>query len=175
MASIYGQGVKMARPRRTRTDAALEALAAAGYLAMVAVLVVHWSALPDRVPMRFDLSGNVIGEGRKGGLILLPVMMGWAYVVLTGVDAIPMSMRRYLGPRTASNWGRQAVLQRRCMLMLKALLMWALAMLTWDIIRVALHGGAGRAGIGVGLIGGIAALIVGWLWASWRLGRRAEA
>ncbi len=51
------------RPRYTAPDWALELVALAGLLAIYAILIAHWSALPERVPMKFSLAGQVTTTG----------------------------------------------------------------------------------------------------------------
>lgn len=43
-------------------------------LAAVLVIALRWHALPQRIPIHYDFSGNVTGYGGRGTLLLLPVI-----------------------------------------------------------------------------------------------------
>jgi len=125
--------------------------------------------------MKFSLAGQVTSTGPKAAAIVLPLVLTWVYGILTVVDFLPMGMRNYFGPRTPTNWARQAVLTRRLLLSLKLVVAWTMAGAMLDICRVAIHGGTGSTWIAPALFTMLPVLIAGYLYLAWRSAQLAHA
>ncbi len=67
---------------------ALNALCALALLAVVVFLLLYWKHIPDSVPMRYDMRGQVEGWGAKGTLFLLPALGAVLLVVLSFAKTI---------------------------------------------------------------------------------------
>ena len=52
-------------------------------------LFLTWSRLPDKVPIRYDFSGNVTGWGGKGTLFIWPIVGIVFYIILSFVEHMP--------------------------------------------------------------------------------------
>ena len=52
-------------------------------------LFLTWSRLPDKVPIRYDFSGNVTGWGGKGSLFIWPIVGIVFYIILSFVEHMP--------------------------------------------------------------------------------------
>lgn len=81
---------------------ALIALSVLVLLGTVVFLAVYWKHIPDRVPMRFDGRGEIVGWGAKLSLLLLPVMNAVLTVALSFAKTVSFSTlrreRRYPAP-----------------------------------------------------------------------------
>lgn len=82
--------------------AALIALSVLVLLGTVVFLAVYWKRIPDRVPMRFDGRGEIVGWGAKASLLLLPVLNAVLTVALSFAKTVNFStlrrVRRYPAP-----------------------------------------------------------------------------
>jgi uncharacterized membrane protein len=58
-------------PPRSRLDWFLETVSAGALIAAIADVAMHWSALPERIPVHFDASGQPNGWGGKDMLLFL--------------------------------------------------------------------------------------------------------
>jgi hypothetical protein len=67
----------------------------AGILALLILVWITWSALngdnrlPDRVPTHFDAAGNPNGWGPPSGMMLLPIIGGGLYLIMSVVTRFP--------------------------------------------------------------------------------------
>lgn len=81
------------------TDPVASALAAAGVILpvlMVAYLYSQYEGLPDQIPIRWDASGEVIGQTGPSGLWRFPRMAVVLLVVNTAIATLLVSIDRYL-------------------------------------------------------------------------------
>lgn len=126
-----------------RWELVLEGLALAGLLAAVAIVVVYWPALPDRVPIHFGLSGPPDASGDRGILWFLLFLIIVLYFALTGVFHMPPEAFNVPVPLTLENAPRLAMSLRFMIRSTKVLFMGMFAHLTWTTIAVARGRAAG--------------------------------
>lgn len=129
----------------TPREIVLEILAVLGVGVMVYLVVDSWSTLPESIPTHFNVQGEPDSWGRKGTLLLLPIMGLGFYGLMTIVNRFPHSFN-YLWQITEENAERQYRLAREMMLWLKLELVWMFAYIEWVIIRTA-RGQEDRLGI----------------------------
>lgn len=121
----------------SRWELALEGLALAGLLAAVAIVVVQWRTVPERVPIHFGLSGHPDAYGDRSALWLLLFVQVTLYLLLTGVLHLPAGVLNIPAPVTHENAPRLARSLRFMMRSLRVLVMGMIAHGTWLTVAVA--------------------------------------
>ncbi|MGB4984670.1 MAG: DUF1648 domain-containing protein, partial [Erysipelotrichaceae bacterium] len=58
---------------------------------MVIFLVAYWESIPDKIPMHYDLMGQVNRWGDKSEIVFLPIISFFLYFLLTVVEYFPSS------------------------------------------------------------------------------------
>ena len=87
-------------PRRSVLDWVFEAVSAIALLLAIGDVAIHWSTLPERIPVHFGAAGDPNGWGGKSMLLLLLAATVAMAVVLTVAESrqrlinIPMSIDR---------------------------------------------------------------------------------
>ena len=132
----------------TPLDLGLEAMAAAGLVAQLGIVLPRLPHLPGRIPVHFDFAGRPDRWGSRAEFNLLPVVSLLVFVLLTVVARLP-HLANYPVAITPDNAARQYRLAMIMLTLIKAEIMWLLAFLGWKITRVA----AGQAsGLGRGFL-----------------------
>ncbi len=136
----------MARPKvqvpLTRLDYLLEGLAVVGLLLLMALPVLYYGELPDRIPQHFGVDGRPDAYGHKTGVLLLPVVGLLLYVVLTYVARIPHKFN-YSVRITDENALYQYRNALRLIRWLKTFLIFAFGYITYQSIHTALGNAVG--------------------------------
>jgi hypothetical protein len=96
-------------------DRALSIAATLGLVALVAGSIWAWPNLPPVIPIEFGFGGQPVGWGHRAYLLLLPIIGGALYGLLTVVARVP-HVYNYPWPITAQNAARQYLLARRLIL-----------------------------------------------------------
>lgn len=73
--------------RRSTIDWLLEGVSAGALLAAIGDVAIHWSILPERIPVHFGLAGNPNGWGGKSMLLLLVATTVAISVILTVAES----------------------------------------------------------------------------------------
>jgi uncharacterized membrane protein len=125
---------------RTGLDHLLEGVAVVGLVVCAVLAGTAIKELPDTIATHFDASGQPDAWGSKWILLTLPASNALLYALLLFVGMI--SPRRYNFPWTITeaNAARQYAWARRLVIVLKAESVWALTLLTWEVIGVARNG-----------------------------------
>ena len=123
-----------------------EALALAGLAFQWALVATSWKTLPERVPTHYGFSGQADAYGDKSSLLLLPLLAGGLYAMLTALSFFP---QRFNYPVQVNDENRERVqaLALEMVGWLKAELTWCFAYIEWTTVRAAqgLADGLGRA------------------------------
>ncbi len=90
-------------------------LAVAEFLTSLAIIAWYWPTLPQRIPRHFGLYGNADTWGRKGSLLLLPIISIPMLFAFIGLSFIPQSYN-YPFRITPENAARQYSLARTLVL-----------------------------------------------------------
>ncbi len=116
---------KTARPRLNlplgKFEVFLEALAAAGLLAYIAIFLVSWQNLPDIVPTNFDLAGKATSWGSKNYLILFLALGLIIYAGMTIISRFP-HIFNYTVAINKDNAPMQYVLARQMLAFIKLII-----------------------------------------------------
>ncbi|MEZ5400634.1 MAG: DUF1648 domain-containing protein [Bryobacteraceae bacterium] len=67
----------------------VEAAALSFLLALLAFLYSQWPGIPERVPVKFGFSGEVVRWGSKQSLLTIPAVAVFLYVAMTVVGRMP--------------------------------------------------------------------------------------
>jgi len=129
----------------TAGERILDAVALLGLMTNFIVLAAYWSRLPNIVPTHFSISGKPDGWNSKWYLLIAP---GVSLVLFIGMTVIPRIRHRLNFPwgLTEANAERQYRLSRQLLGILKSVVTWLFAFLTWSTARVALGSEDGMRG-----------------------------
>lgn len=120
-----------------------------GLLALAALCWITWAALygpnrlpADRVPTHFDAAGNPNAWGSPTGMILMPLMAGALYLLMSVVARFPGAFH-YPVRTTAQNVARLQSITLDMVAWLKVQLVCLFAVLQWAFLQAA-RSGSGR-------------------------------
>jgi hypothetical protein len=123
---------------------------AAGWLILAALWVLvgmHYSGLPDVIPVHFDLSGHADGFGSKVMLLSLPAVATLLFLGMTVLNRFP-HVFNYPVPITETNARAQYTLATRMIRYYKCSIVFIFGLIAFKTIQLA-HGHADRLGIWV--------------------------
>lgn len=75
--------------KNNKIDILVEVLCLVMLVGVAIYLGINWSTLPDKIPSHYDFAGNIDRWGKKGELLIVPIMSWVLYVMITGVEQIP--------------------------------------------------------------------------------------
>lgn len=61
------------------------------FLGLVIYLAVEWQSLPDKIPVNYDLQGNITRWGGKGNLLVYPIIMLASNLIMWVVGWFPQN------------------------------------------------------------------------------------
>ncbi len=144
--------MSVGRPRvkvaRTATEQAVELVALAGMVALVAIAASGWQAAKGLVPTHFGADGRADAWGGRGSLLLLPAVGLVLYASITVLSRYPHQFN-YAVEITAQNAAAQYRNARSMMVWLKAEIVWLFAYIAWQSIPAS---GAGGASLGIAFL-----------------------
>jgi uncharacterized membrane protein len=126
---------------RSVAELIFEAVALAGLLAGLGLVVFYWPRLPERVPTHFNLAGEADAWGARVNVLILPGVTLGLYTLLTLISFFP-HIWNFPVRITKENAARQYRLGRLMVACLKAELVWVMAILSWQTMDAAVSGGA---------------------------------
>ena len=62
-------------------------------IGLTAYLIFHWGSIPDKIPAHYDWEGNIDRWGNKSDLIFLPMMSWFLYLLITGLQQVPLAWK----------------------------------------------------------------------------------
>lgn len=75
--------------KKTSFDTTLNIAGILVLIGMSLYLMIHWSSLPDQMPMHYDLNGEIDRWGSKAELLLIPAAAWIMYLFLSVVERFP--------------------------------------------------------------------------------------
>ena len=75
--------------RSNKIDYLMEVLCLVLLVGLTIYLGISWSSLPDKIPAHYDFAGNIDRWGKKGELLIVPIMSWFLYLMITGLEQIP--------------------------------------------------------------------------------------
>jgi hypothetical protein len=131
----------------------LEIAAIAGMLTCILMLLPVWKSIPQTIPSHMDLSGKVDAMGSKSGLLIIPGITLFLYLLLTILSRFPHTFN-YPFPVTMDNAERLYRIGREMMSWLKTIDIWLVTILNWIILQVA-RGHSSGAGSAMTIVVGV--------------------
>ncbi len=74
---------------KTRFEIAFDAIGIIFYILIVSYLATHYNTLPNRVPSHFNALGEADRFGNKQTLLILPVISGGLWILMTILEKYP--------------------------------------------------------------------------------------
>ena len=137
---------KMKRPvlklPLSKYELIMETMSVIGFLVLLVLSVVFWSALPERIPTHFGFAGTPDKWGEKGTLAVLPIIAFIMLMFLSVISRYPHTFN-YPWKITEENAKVQYKYARSLLVTLKAETIWSFAYIQWVTIAVALGRAAG--------------------------------
>ena len=75
--------------KRSRFDKSMDVLSLGILVCTAVALAVLWRRLPDRIPLRYDFSGNITGYGGKASILIMPIISSLFYILISVVEHMP--------------------------------------------------------------------------------------
>ena len=122
--------------KRSRLDIAIEIISIAGVILSIILLISQWSAIPDTIPIHFNLVGKSDRMGSKLTLLLFPAIGLVNYILLTVINRFPNTFN-YPWPITEENYARQYQIAQNLLKWLKLEMVWLFTFIEWQTVRVA--------------------------------------
>ena len=76
--------------KNNKIDWIIEIMCLTLLIGLTAYLIFHWSSIPDKIPAHYDWEGNIDRWGNKSDLIFLPMMSWFLYLLITGLQQVPL-------------------------------------------------------------------------------------
>jgi uncharacterized membrane protein len=111
-------------------------IAIAGLVALFAIAIHAWFALPDTIPIHFGLDGKANGWGSKSFLWLFPIVAFLIYGLLTVINQYPHTFN-YIVRITEENALPQYQIACSMLHWLKTEMIWLFAYIEWQIFTLA--------------------------------------
>lgn len=54
-------------------------------------LIFNWGSIPDKIPAHYNWEGNIDRWGNKTELMILPIMSWFLYLLITGLQQVPLA------------------------------------------------------------------------------------
>ena len=76
--------------KNNKIDLIVEIMCLTLLIGLTAYLIFHWGSIPDKIPAHYDWEGNIDRWGNKSDLIFLPMMSWFLYLLITGLQQVPL-------------------------------------------------------------------------------------
>ena len=76
--------------KNNKIDWIIEIMCLTLLIGLTAYLIFHWGSIPDKIPAHYDWEGNIDRWGNKLDLIFLPMMSWFLYLLITGLQQVPL-------------------------------------------------------------------------------------
>lgn len=76
--------------KNDKIDWIIEVICLILLVGVTAYLICNWGSIPDKIPAHYDWEGNIDRWGNKTELIILPIMSWFLYLLITGLQQVPL-------------------------------------------------------------------------------------
>ena len=77
--------------KKNKIDRIIEIMCLTLLIGVTAYLIFNWGSIPDKIPVHYDWEGNIDRWGNKAELMILPIMSWFLYLLITGLQQIPLA------------------------------------------------------------------------------------
>lgn len=67
----------------------MEGLCLVMLVGLTLYLAIRWGDIPDKIPAHYDIAGNIDRWGKKGEILIVPIMSWVMYLMITGLEQFP--------------------------------------------------------------------------------------
>lgn len=131
----------------------LEIASIVGVVSSIAILAVAWKSIPQITPSHFDFFGKPDAMGSKSGLLVMPCLTVFLYLLVTLLSRFPNTWNFPVNV-TEENAERLYRVGRELIVWLKSMIIWFLTLAEWSMVRVSTGSATGlglSASIGTGV------------------------
>ncbi len=128
--------------RLTAPDWATEFIAFFFLIILIAIPLIYYNDLPDKIPVHFNASGQPDGYGTRSTLWILPLTGAFMYLIMTILGAFP-NIYNYPVEITPENAVPQYRLATRLIRILKTVILVIFSFISYQTIRTATGAAAG--------------------------------
>jgi uncharacterized membrane protein len=126
----------------TSHDYVIEFIGLSFLIILIAIPILYYNQLPDRIPIHFNAAGNPDGFGEKPSLFILPAIGLLMYFLLTVLTAFP-HIYNFPVAITPENAEIQYRLATRLMRILKTVIIILFSFIGWMSVRTAVGNASG--------------------------------
>jgi uncharacterized membrane protein len=126
----------------TLPDWITEFIAISFLIILIALPLIYYNSLPDRIPVHFNGAGFPDGFGSKSTLWILPITAVFLYILITVLEAFP-HIYNFPVKITTGNAATQYRLATRLLRILKTVLLILFSFMSYKTIRTATGDSAG--------------------------------
>ena len=76
--------------KNNKIDWIIEIMCLTLLIGLTAYLIFNWGSIPDKIPAHYDWEGNIDRWGNRSDLIFLPMMSWFLYLLITGLQQVPL-------------------------------------------------------------------------------------
>ena len=77
--------------KNNKIDRIIEIMCLTLLIGVTAYLIFNWGSIPDKIPVHYDWEGNIDRWGNKAELMILPIMSWFLYLLITGLQQVPLA------------------------------------------------------------------------------------
>ena len=77
--------------KKNKIDRIIENMCLTLLIGVTAYLIFNWGSIPDKIPAHYDWEGNIDRWGSKTELMILPIMSWFLYLLITGLQQVPLA------------------------------------------------------------------------------------
>ena len=77
--------------KNNKIDWIIELICLILLVGVTAYFIFNWSSIPDKIPVHYDWEGNIDRWGNKKEMIILPIMSWFLYLMITGLQQLPLA------------------------------------------------------------------------------------
>lgn len=77
--------------KNSKFDWILEIICLVLLVGLTVYLIFNWGSIPEKIPAHYDWEGNIDRWGSKTELMILPIMSWFLYLLITGLQQVPLA------------------------------------------------------------------------------------
>ena len=77
--------------KNNKIDWLMEIICLLLLLGVTVYLIFNWGSIPNKIPVHYDWEGNIDRWGNKAEVMILPIMLWFLYLFITGLQQVPLA------------------------------------------------------------------------------------